>query len=157
MAFFRSNYPRAILISCLLLVACQTQPAPEIDMTVVLTAPSGREISIPVELADDDDERAMGLMHRKELARGTGMLFVFEDEKPLHFWMKNTHIPLDILYFNDAREFVSSQSMDPCTTDYCRTYPSCRAARYALEVNAGFVEKEGVGEGWKLKVDAGEY
>ncbi|MDO5369926.1 DUF192 domain-containing protein [Paracoccus sp. (in: a-proteobacteria)] len=70
--------------------------------TAVLTTPQGTEIRVAVEIADDPAERAQGLMWRKELPAGQGMLFVYETPQPVSFWMKNTLIPLDILFF-DAR------------------------------------------------------
>ncbi|MBB1490807.1 MULTISPECIES: DUF192 domain-containing protein [unclassified Paracoccus (in: a-proteobacteria)] len=70
--------------------------------TAVLTTPQGTEIRVAVEIADDPAERAQGLMWRKDLPAGQGMLFVYEAPQPVSFWMKNTLIPLDILFF-DAR------------------------------------------------------
>ena len=66
-----------------------------------------------VEIADDDAERAKGLMFRDHLARGTGMLFVHEDEAPRSYWMMNTRIPLDILYFDDALRLVAQRRDTP--------------------------------------------
>ena len=68
----------------------------------ILTTPQGRELRVTVEIADDAAERAQGLMNRKVLPSGQGMLFVYERPQPVSFWMKNTLIPLDILFF-DAR------------------------------------------------------
>jgi hypothetical protein len=81
------------------------------------------------------------------------MLFVFEEEKPLAFWMKNTLIPLDVLYFNTEGWFVSVDTMPPCTKDPCPQYPSAGPARYALEMNAGWAEAHDVGTGWKIELE----
>ena len=92
-----------------------------------------------VEIADDGQERARGLMFREEMAADHGMLFIHEEQMPLAYWMKNTKIPLDILYFDDARKLVSQQrDVPPCSLgDRCPPYPSDAPARYVLELNAG--------------------
>jgi uncharacterized membrane protein (UPF0127 family) len=92
-----------------------------------------------VEVADDDSERARGLMFRDELPTGRGMLFLHEREEPQAYWMKNTRIPLDILYFDSSRRLVSQQrDVPPCNAgDRCPPYPSKAPARYVLELNAG--------------------
>jgi uncharacterized protein len=92
-----------------------------------------------VEVAKDDAERARGLMFRDEMAPDRGMLFIHERQEPLAYWMKNTKIPLDILYFDSARKLVSQQrDVPPCSLgDGCPPYPSNAPARYVLELNAG--------------------
>ena len=92
-----------------------------------------------IEIADDDAERARGLMFRDELAAGTGMVFLHDREEPQAYWMKNTKIPLDILYFDNARKLVAQQrDVPPCSAgDGCPPYPSKAPARYVLELNAG--------------------
>ena len=92
-----------------------------------------------VEIADDDAERARGLMFRDALAEGRGMLFIHDREEPQSYWMKNTRIPLDILYFDDSRILVAQQrDVPPCSLgDACPPYPSNAPARYVLELNAG--------------------
>ena len=92
-----------------------------------------------VEIADDDTERARGLMFRDVLAEGHGMLFIHVSEEPQSYWMKNTRIPLDILYFDDSRRLVAQQrDVPPCSLgDACPPYPSGAPARYVLELNAG--------------------
>ena len=96
-----------------------------------------------VEVADDDAERARGLMFRDELAAGTGMIFVHDREEPQAYWMKNTKIPLDILYFDNARKLVAQQrDVPPCSAgNACPPYPSNAPARYVLELNAGEAAK----------------
>jgi uncharacterized membrane protein (UPF0127 family) len=93
-----------------------------------------------VEIADDDEERARGLMFRESMADDHGMLFVFDEDAPQSFWMKNTFIPLDILYFDGERRFVSGQYRVPTCRyggERCPNYPSEGNARYVLELNAG--------------------
>lgn len=92
-----------------------------------------------VEVAQDDASRARGLMFRDRLEAGHGMLFIHEREEPQAYWMKNTRIALDILYFDNARRLVSQQrDVPPCSAgDACPPYPSFRPARYVLELNAG--------------------
>jgi uncharacterized membrane protein (UPF0127 family) len=106
-----------------------------------------------VEIADDDAERARGLMFRDELAAGTGMIFLHDREEPQAYWMKNTKIPLDILYFNSARKLVAQQrDVPPCTAgDGCPPYPSNAPARYVLELNAGEAAKLKLQNGAELK------
>ena len=132
----------------LLLMSCAAQP-PEGTQEITLTG-GGNSVKLYVEVADDPDEQAQGLMDRTELLEGQGMLFVFPNPQPLAFWMKNTLISLDILFFDASGTFISYQKMAPCENDPCQRYPSDRPAKYALEVNAGFVEQEGIGEGWSL-------
>ncbi len=106
-----------------------------------------------VEIADDDAERARGLMFRDELAAGTGMIFLHDREEPQAYWMKNTKIPLDILYFDNARKLVAQQrDVPPCTAgNACPPYPSNAPARYVLELNAGEAAKLKLKNGAELK------
>jgi len=92
-----------------------------------------------VELALDEASRARGLMFRDQMPEDHGMLFVHEQMQPQAYWMKNTKIALDILYFDDERKLVSQQrDVPPCSAgDACPAYPSYRPARYVLELNAG--------------------
>ncbi len=101
-----------------------------------------------VEIADDDASRARGLMDRTELAPDHGMLFVFDHDAPRVFWMKNTKIPLDMLFFDADRRLVSVQhDVPPCTADPCPGYSSGAPARYVLELNAGQARTLGVAPG----------
>ncbi|MDD4319102.1 MAG: DUF192 domain-containing protein [Candidatus Peribacteraceae bacterium] len=116
---------------------------------IVLEGP-GKRIELSVEIADTPQEQERGLMFRERI--GNGMLFVFDRPRILSFWMKNTLVPLDIMYFDAEGAFVSAVTMQPCTEDPCLSYPSQRAASFALEMVEGFVETAGVGSGWKLNI-----
>ena len=110
-----------------------------------------------VEIADDDPERERGLMFRDELAAGHGMLFIHEREAPRAYWMKNTRIPLDILYFDGARRLVSQQrDVPPCALgNGCPPYPSTAYARYVLELNAGEAARLRLEDGAELTFGPG--
>ena len=110
-----------------------------------------------VEVADDDEERAMGLMFREEMAPDRGMVFLHEREEPQAYWMKNTKIPLDILYFDNDRKLVSQQrDVPPCSAgNQCPPYPSAAPARYVLELNAGQAAKLNLQDGAVLTFGPG--
>ncbi|MBJ6981490.1 MULTISPECIES: DUF192 domain-containing protein [unclassified Luteimonas] len=110
-----------------------------------------------VEIADDDEERARGLMFRDELADGHGMLFIHEREERQAYWMKNTRIALDILYFDAALRLVSQQrDVPPCSAgDRCPPYPSRKPARYVLELNAGEARRMNLEDGAVLRLGPG--
>ncbi len=105
-----------------------------------------------VEIADDDAERAQGLMFRDSMPADRGMLFVHDGEAPLAYWMKNTRIPLDILYFDRQRKLVSQQrDVPPCSLgDRCPSYPSDEPALYVLELNAGEAARLNLQDGVEL-------
>jgi len=90
---------------------------------------------ISLELATTDEERAQGLMFREELCSECGMLFIFEEEDVRNFWMKNTLIPLDIIFINKDFEVVSISHALPCEEVICERYSSKGEAMYVLETN----------------------
>ena len=105
------------------------------------------------ELATHEAARERGLMMRTSLAADHGMLFVFPDTAPRGFWMKNTLIPLDILYFDADRRLVSVQrDVPPCKAASCPIYPSAGPARYVLELSAGTAKQIGVRDGDTLAI-----
>ena len=100
-----------------------------------------------VQIADDIDEMAKGLMFVEKLDENAGMLFVFEDEAYQTFWMKNTLIPLDMIFIDDGLKIVDIKNAVPCKDDPCALYASKKPARYVLEVNSGFAGKNRIEEG----------
>ncbi|PIR48167.1 hypothetical protein COU80_05895 [Candidatus Peregrinibacteria bacterium CG10_big_fil_rev_8_21_14_0_10_55_24] len=145
-----------LLLGVLLLVSCTAQDASVIQEpegnTVLLSGPQEQNIAVTVEIAADAVEHAKGLMGRRELTDDHGMLFLFSEERIRSFWMKDTLIPLDILFFDAQGRFVSWHTMVPCTQDPCLHYQSAGPANAALEVPAGFVEEYGIGAGWVVSL-----
>ena len=132
----------------LLLSACASARTPWVEI-------AGERFQ--VEVADDDDERARGLMFRDAMPADHGMLFIHDRQEPQAYWMKNTRIPLDILYFDSGRRLVSQQrDVPPCSAgDRCPPYPSRGPARYVLELNAGQAARLGLEDGAELRFGPG--
>ena len=107
-----------------------------------------------VEIADDPRERALGMMFREEMDPDTGMLFIFEEEAPRSFWMKNCRIHLDILYFDaDFRLINTHHNVPPCYTQRCPGYPSEAPAKYVLELSGGQASTLSLQPGIRLRFD----
>jgi uncharacterized membrane protein (UPF0127 family) len=109
-------------------------------------APDGARLTL--ELALTDQEKATGLMYRDSLAADHGMLFVFNEDDILAFWMKNTRMPLDMVWF-DATGRVADVHPDaqPCHIDPCPKFRNTRPARAVLLVNAGYAAAHGLKPG----------
>ena len=104
-----------------------------------------------VELALTASERRRGLMHRREMKDGWGMLFVYPDEKKRSFWMKNTLIALDMVFMDASGEVVNVvESAEPLTKT---PRPSEKPARFVLELNAGVADKSGIEPGVVMRVE----
>ncbi len=131
---------------------CMTTPSfsndpPRLPTTTVVI--SG--INIEAELAYTDETRSRGLMYRESLAPDAGMLFVFPVAEPQSFWMKNTKIPLDLIWLNERKEIVYFVTAEPCKKDPCESYGPMQKAKYVLEVNAGFAKKHGLKLGMQME------
>ena len=116
---------------------------PQLPVLTIVTS-SGERVPVQVEIADTPGEIQTGLMGRSALAEEAGMLFVFDQEQILSFWMKDTLIPLSIAYIDAEGRIVDIQDMQPLDETI---HPSAEPARYALEVNQGFFEGRGVAVG----------
>ena len=104
-----------------------------------------------IEVPDDREEFARGLMFRTHLPWNAGMLFAYDDEETRRFWMKNTLIPLDMVFFDSSSKIIDiKENVPPCKQEECPTYPSKEPAQYVLEVNAGFVQEKGIKLGDRL-------
>lgn len=122
--------------------------APSAASPVLLPAHFG-EVALQVELARSDQEQQKGLMFRKSMPADQGMLFVFEKEQRLGFWMKNTYLPLSIAFLNSEFEIVDIQDMMPLDEN---THVSVSPALYALEMNQGWFRQHKIEVGAKLEI-----
>lgn len=115
--------------------------------TITLVGQEDNRIPLQVEVADTDQSRSQGFMYRKNIPDGTGMLFVFDRDQVLTFWMKNTLVPLSIAYISSDGRIIDildmeSQSLKPVV--------SSRSVRYALEVPQGYFNRVGIREGDRI-------
>jgi len=126
-----------MLVALALVSGCVRQPEARVSVP--------GKLQITAEIADEPGEWATGLMFREDLDDDRGMLFVFPDDQERTFWMKNTEIPLDLLFISSENRVVEIMpTLQPCVADPCARYQSRVTARYVLEVNAGTVALSGV-------------
>ena len=110
-----------------------------------------QQLEINVEIAASQIERERGLMYRSNLDAKQGMLFVYANQKPRSVWMKNTYLPLDVLFLAADGSIISMlDNLPPCEKDPCTVYDSKTAANYMLELNAGFIKQHQLKIGQKL-------
>ena len=158
-----------VALAALLALACAKSPAappapPSAAAPPPVAASEGPRVIFPdgevvrVEIAADDETRAQGLMYRSELRPGTGMLFFFPQDGEYPFWMKNTRIPLDIVWIDSARRVVHvKHDVQPCRVENCPSYAPNAIARYVLEVPAGVAKQHGIEAGDQLRFEGTEH
>ncbi|MFH0798064.1 MAG: DUF192 domain-containing protein [Candidatus Woesearchaeota archaeon] len=129
-----------IFFALLLLAGCSKSNYAELD-----------GMRFNVEIADTPEERAAGLTFRDSLCKDCGMLFISDDEDYPAFWMKNTLIPLDMVFINSEMEVVDVQHAAPCGTEECLSYIPKEKAKYVLEVNAYNFDETAIGKKLILK------
>lgn len=144
----RANWRVAGLVLVLAVASFFVFTSNSIGSTATLFTQSGMH-RISVEIADTDETRATGLMHREEMAEDHGMLFDFGETRPVSMWMKNTLIPLDMLFLREdgtiARIARNARPFD------LTPIPSGEPVRYVLELNGGAAARLGAAEGDRLE------
>ena len=138
-----------LVIAFAVSVACGALPAQAAgEGTLEIVSKTGVH-AFTVELATNDDERSRGLMFRKELPEGRGMLFDFSREQPVSFWMHNTFIPLDMIFIRgDGRILHIAENTEPLSD---RLIPSGGPVRAVLEVIGGTARKLGIAPGDRVE------
>jgi uncharacterized membrane protein (UPF0127 family) len=124
------------------LLSCKTKKLPVQDVKIIRQ--DGSEFIVKAEIAIKPEDRNHGFMERKNIPDGTGMLFIFERDQTLSFWMKNTPHPLSIAYIDSKGKIRNIFDMNPYSTD---SIISTVSVRYALEVPQGWYKKNGITEG----------
>jgi len=141
-AFFSLRFLLFVFVLNAGFAAC----SPQKQQTTVLTIEreNAAAVEITVEIARTDEERAKGLMYRKNLPDGQGMIFVFDRDQQLSFWMKNTVIPLSIAFIASDGHIIDIRDMQP---NDLNSIKSSRSVRYALEVPQGWFGRVNVKAG----------
>jgi hypothetical protein len=121
------------------------KPNPKLPTTKLRSG----EVSLEVELAKTEEQRNRGMMFRKSLDEGKGMLFVFDSDQKMAFWMKNTSIPLSLAYIGSDGTIFQILDLVPFSED---PRLSERSIRYALEVPQGWFEKVGITVGDRFEI-----
>jgi len=103
---------------------------------------------IDLEISDTEYDRQLGLMFRKSMELNEGMLFIFPEQEPLSFWMRNTYIPLDMIFINADKKIVTIHKNTKTLSD--QSYASTEPAQYVVEVSAGFSDKYSLKTGDKI-------
>lgn len=147
---FACRRKHILLLTTLMSAAFFGQSAAKVDFPKTLMFIGKHEFR--TELANTPVRRSHGLMFRTELADDQAMLFTFPNARRLSFWMKNTKIALDILYFDQSGRLLEiKRNLPPCRQVQCPTYPTqTTRAKFAVEVRAGVTDKLGIETGMKL-------
>jgi|GEM_PF-436931 len=148
---FKPFKPFVSLCLCALVSLCPCASAQSLPQVCF------HEACFSVEIADEPAEQRRGLMFRRDLAPDHGMLFVFEREARYGFWMKNTLIPLDMIWLDSKKQVVFIQeNAVPCPAEACESYQPSKAARYVLELNAGTARQIGLNIGDQMRFECVE-
>lgn len=142
MIFFQKRTVVLFFAVCLLVSGCSASKLPV--ETITIRTADGTDISVRAEIAADSESRSNGFMFRKHIPDGTGMLFVFEKDQILDFWMKNTPHPLSIAYIDRSGRIRDIFDMTPYSL---ANVTSTVSVRYALEVPQGWFQKTGIKPG----------
>ncbi|WP_345006682.1 DUF192 domain-containing protein [Snuella lapsa] len=119
------------------------------ELSIFKSTSDSLKISLDIEIADTDYEIQTGLMYRNSMQNNQGMLFVFKDAQERYFYMKNTRIPLDIIFISENNAIVSFQKNAKPFDE--SSLPSNLPAKYVLEVNAGLIDTWGLNVGDSIR------
>ena len=137
------SLPAALAVCAALSTAAAAAPACDHERIEILAGPGSR--SFAIEIADDPEEQARGLMFRPALAADAGMLFVYATPRPANFWMRNTMIALDMIFIDDTGRIESiAERTDPYSE---RVSSSQGDVRAVLEISGGLSRELGIGPG----------
>lgn len=137
-----------LLLGCVTLLSCQSKNPVE-TLTISKNTSDCSQINLKCELALTSESQQKGFMQRKNIPAGTGMLFVFNRDQMLHFWMKNTPTPLSIAYIDSKGIIKEIHDLTPYSE---ATVSSLRSLRFALEVPQGWFKKNNIQIGDSISI-----
>ncbi|MDR1466571.1 MAG: DUF192 domain-containing protein [Treponema sp.] len=140
--FSSSMSIRSLLAVSLFILACADRPS--LKTTAITIQTTDGNVNLAAEVAETTEERQRGLMFRKSLADGRGMIFVFERDQILSFWMKDTYIPLSIAFIAGDGRIIEIHDMEPLSL---ASVQSSRSCRYALEAPLGWFTRAKINVG----------
>jgi len=150
----------AVVMTLLMLACTKATPATPAAAAPAPAPANGPRIILPdgyvvhLEIAADEDTRQQGLMYRDRLPDATGMIFIFPTAGDYPFWMKNTLIPLDMVWIDANRKIVHvAHDVPPCKADPCPNYPPHAVALYVLELAGGEAAKHKLADGQVLRFE----
>jgi len=111
------------------------------------------EIKVKAEVADTQEKKERGLMFRERLGENKGMFFAFDADGTYAFWMKNTLIPLDIIFISSDFKILEIFHAEPCEEEPCKSYQTTKYAKYILEVNGNFTTRNGIDVGDEVVIE----
>ncbi len=121
--------------------------------TVILHSSDGKAIPVEVDVASTPDQWSRGLMYRTSLPEDSGMLFVFPYPDVRTFWMKNTLIPLDMLFIAANGTVMEIHHAEPCKSENCEFYSSMVPVLYVLELNGNFTNINNIEKGSEVEIE----
>jgi len=124
---------------------------PEFPKGTLTISQEGNSVTIPIEIANTNELRELGLMYKEDIPEEYGMLFVFPNPGIRGFWMKKTFVELDIAFIDSNGTILDIQNMKPCEESPCPIYIIYTPFKYALEVKTGFFGRYGFAEGAKIE------
>jgi uncharacterized protein len=155
----KNQYFFAILCLSVCFFSCEKsakkdkiEPVEKLAKVTFFNSNNQKNLEILVEIVDDEYHRARGLMFRENLPDNQGMFFIFDDEAPRYFWMKNTTLSLDIIYLDATHKIIKIYGNTTPLSE--ELYPSELPAMYVIEVKAGFTERYQIANGDSVSWEA---
>lgn len=130
---------RFLFVTLVFLAACSQVSSPFVEFG---------DSKFFVKVVETPEDLQKGLMFVESMPENEGMLFIFDDFAPRTFWMKNTLIPLDMIFVDENFVVVDvKEDVPPCKADPCETYPSEFSSKFVVELNAGSVKEHNISVG----------
>lgn len=146
-----NGFRRKLRVGVFLLATFAAAPGCRAEPKVLVVTRDGKEIPFTVEIADTPEKREIGLMYRKEMAADHGMIFIFAQELPQSFWMKNTQLPLDMLFISADQKIVGI--VEQATPFSLEPRGVSAPSQFVLEINGGLASRYQIRPGDRVRFE----